>query len=147
MKKLLAVVTLLMIVLSSNTYATIDVAEMAVGSKVIKEKVTKKKIIKKKHAKKKTKWKYIGVCRVTHYCPQCNDPVGSYKSASGKTLRSGMVACSWLPMGTVLSIEGEQFVVTDICGTEAIDIFIDSSVCYCSENSYKKIFIKKGVNL
>lgn len=89
-------------------------------------------------------WKSIGEQRITAYCPICNDGSG-YESSSGKKLEYGDCACSWLPIGTKLSIEGEIFTVADICGTNAIDIFIDTDAdsCQCNLNEYKRVSIKQ----
>lgn len=108
-------------------------------NKYIKEKQEKKKPVVKK---KKSKWRYIGDCRVTSYCPYCNDGSG-HESSSGRYLSYGHVACNWLPIGTKISIEGDIFVVADICGTEAIDIYLDHSegYCYCNLNEYRKVSI------
>ena len=77
-------------------------------------------------------WVSIGNVRITHYCPACNDPRGSYQSSSGTYLYSGCVACRWLPNGSKIRINGDEYLVVDTCGTDAIDIFIDSDECYCS---------------
>lgn len=87
-----------------------------------------------------TDYQSIGEQRITSYCPACNDGQG-YESTSGKELRYGYVACNWLPNGTKLSIEGEIYEVQDTCGTEAIDIFIDTDQCYCNLNEYRKVVI------
>lgn len=88
-------------------------------------------------------WQPLGKCRITCYCPSCNDGSG-HESASGKYLEYGDCACSWLPMGTIISIEGEEFEVVDICGTDAIDVFInDESGCHCSLNEYRYVSIKR----
>lgn len=86
-------------------------------------------------------WKYIGEQRITCYCPVCNDGEG-YESSSGKELEYGDCACSWLPIGTKVSIEGEIFTVVDICGTDVIDIFIDTDECCCNLNEYRKVSVK-----
>ena len=79
-------------------------------------------------------WECLGKIRVTEYCPCCNDPSG-YSSSSGKRLKYGYVACFWLPNGTKISIEGEIFYVEDYCGTDAIDIFVDTpDGCHCNLN-------------
>lgn len=80
--------------------------------------------------------------RVTEYCPACNSPAG-HGSASGKHLTEGDCACGWLPMGTVIEIDGETYTVVDVCGTDAIDIFVDddSGVCVCDMNEYKEAVI------
>ena len=89
----------------------------------------------------KEEWKDLGECRITTYCCACNDGSG-HESSSGKYLEYGDCACSWLPIGTEISIEGELFTVVDICGTDAIDIFIDTDECHCNLNEYKAVRIK-----
>ena len=76
--------------------------------------------------------------------PFCNDGAG-HESSSGKYLEYGDCACSWLPVGTKVNVEGEEFTVVDTCGTDAIDIFIDddSGFCQCDRNEYKNVSIKK----
>ena len=92
--------------------------------------------------KEKTpEWKDLGKCRITQYCCACNDGSG-HESSSGKYLEYGDCACSWLPIGTEISIEGEIFTVVDICGTDAIDIFINTDECHCNLNEYKDVRIK-----
>ena len=92
----------------------------------------------------KEEWRDLGECRITCYCPVCNDGSG-HESSSGVELRYGHAACSWLPIGTEISIEGEIFTVVDTCGTDAIDIFIDTddSICRCNLNEYKNVRIKE----
>lgn len=94
--------------------------------------------------KPKEEWKSLGKCRITSYCPVCNDGSG-HESSSGKELEYGDCACSWLPVGTKVSIEGEIFTVVDVCGTDAIDIFIDhdEGYCSCQLNEYRKVAIKE----
>ena len=43
-----------------------------------------------------------------------------------------------MPDFTVTTIDGEVFTVRDVCGTDAIDIFIDdgSGYCHCDINEY-----------
>lgn len=93
----------------------------------------------------KDKWEPVGKCRITCYCPICNDGEG-YESASGKELRYGYAACSWLPIGTKISVEGEIFEIVDVCGTDAIDLFIDTDepVCHCNLNEYRYVSVKRG---
>jgi len=145
--------------ISSSGLALIDVSDGYKYQNDIKkqDQLEKKKrqheVISKKYAsKKKVKktekkvvediWESLGDCRITCYCPCCNDPAGSYQSSSGTTLYEGCVACSWLPIGTVLKINGTEYTVTDTCGTDAIDIFKDTSYCCCDENYYTEVFIK-----
>lgn len=92
--------------------------------------------------KPKHRWVSLGDCRITTYCPCCNDPAG-YQSSSGKQLEEGMVACSWLENGTKLRIKGKVYTVMDYCGTDAIDIFIDTDICYCNTNCYVEVEIWK----
>ena len=80
----------------------------------------------------------LGDCRITEYCPTCNDGSG-YESSSGIELKSGHCACSWLPEGTEISVEGEPLTVVDKCGTEAIDVFVDTDECECNLNEYRKV--------
>ena len=87
-------------------------------------------------------YEYIGECRITEYCPQCNDGSG-HESSSGVYLEYGHAACNWLPIGTIVNIEGDEFVVVDTCGTDAIDIFVDTDECHCNLNEYKRVAIKK----
>lgn len=87
-------------------------------------------------------WVSLGECRVTSYCPACNSPAG-HASATGKYLEYGDCACSWLPMGTVIMVDGEVFTVVDVCGTEAIDIFLEGPIdqCVCDRNYYTEVYI------
>lgn len=89
----------------------------------------------------------IGECRITTYCPACNDGSG-HESSSGTYLRSGHAACSFLPAGTVIDIEGERFTIVDVCGVPGtIDIFKDddSGTCNCSLLEYKNVcIVRKG---
>ena len=98
------------------------------------------------HKEKKPEkvWKSLGECRITSYCPSCNDGSG-HESSSGTYLEYGHAACSWLPIGTKISIDGDIFTIVDICGTDAIDIFIDhdDGYCQCNLNEYKEVRIKK----
>lgn len=107
------------------------------------EKKEKKKKARLKKKRYESQWESIGSCRITTYCPGCNDPAGSYQSSSGATLYEGCVACSWLPIGTVLRINGNEYVVMDRCGTDAIDIFLDTSYCTCNQNYYTNVEVKK----
>ena len=78
-------------------------------------------------------WESLGDCRITYYCPVCNDPGYSYASSSGTTLYEGCVACSWLPLGSKIRINGDEYTVVDRCGTDAIDVFVDTGECCCSQ--------------
>lgn len=95
-----------------------------------------------KDKSKEKEWKSLGEQRITCYCPQCNDGQG-YESSSGTELKYGHAACSWLPIGTKINIDGDIFTVVDICGTDAIDIFIDTDSCQCALNEYKEVKIKR----
>ncbi|MEA4922204.1 MAG: hypothetical protein VB031_02415 [Eubacteriaceae bacterium] len=80
--------------------------------------------------------------RITEYCPSCNDPAG-YQSSSGKYLEDGDCACSWLPEGTQVNINGNVYTVVDTCGTDAIDIFRDTDICQCDANYYTIVKIRR----
>jgi len=90
-------------------------------------------------------WENGGTWRVTTYCYECNDPAG-LQSKSGKKLKYGYVAMNGVPMGTLISIDGEVFEVADRCGIDGtVDIFIEnnSGYCQCDLLEYKKIYIKQ----
>lgn len=84
----------------------------------------------------------IGDCRVTTYCPSCNTGAG-HASSSGVYLEEGHAACRWLKNGTVVVIGGNEYEIVDTCGTEAIDIFVDTDVCQCNVNKYERVLIRK----
>lgn len=108
-----------------------------------KKRQEKKRLAKIK--KEQQQWESIGDCRITTYCPACNDPAGTYQSSSGATLYEGVVACNWLSNGTKIKIEGwGVYTVMDTCGTDAIDVFVDTDGCYCNTNCYAKVYIWKG---
>ena len=88
-------------------------------------------------------WENLGYCRVTQYCPACNDPAG-HQSSSGVYLTDGCAACNWLDIGTVIEIDGVEYTIVDYCGTDAIDLFIDSDSdeCVCYMNEYKEVWRK-----
>ena len=83
--------------------------------------------------------------RVTEYCPACNCPAG-HGSATGKYLEEGDCACGWLPMGSTVTIDDVTYTVVDVCGTDAIDIFVDdgSGVCHCNRNEYVEAVINEN---
>lgn len=87
----------------------------------------------------------LGECRITTYCPSCNTGAG-HASSSGVWLEYGHAACNWLPLGTVINIEGEEFEIVDTCGTDAIDLFIDTEYCRCDLNEYKRVYVVKGAD-
>ena len=86
------------------------------------------------------KWEPIGEQRITCYCPTCNDG-GDHESSSGVYLEPGHAACSWLPIGTKISVEGEIFTIVDTCGTDAIDLFVETDYCRCNINEYRKVSV------
>lgn len=90
-------------------------------------------------------WKSLGKCRITCYCHVCNDGHG-YESTSGKHLKYGHAACRWLPNGTIISVEGEIFEIVDTCGTDAIDLFVDTEndYCSCNLNEWRLVSIKRS---
>lgn len=108
-----------------------------------KERQERIKRAKMKRLAEARKWESLGQCRITYYCPSCNDPAGSYQSSSGVTLYEGCVACNWLSIGTKIKIHGVEYTVMDTCGTDAIDIFIDTGGCQCSGNYYTEVKIRK----
>lgn len=85
---------------------------------------------------------YTVTARVTEYCPACNSPAG-HGSATGAYLTTGHCAVGWLPMGSIVEIDGEMFEVVDVCGTDAVDVFRDddSGICHCDRNEYEEITV------
>lgn len=48
-------------------------------------------------------------------------------TATGETVHVGGVACNFLPFGTVVVIDGVEYIVNDRCGIDGcIDIFMES---------------------
>lgn len=80
--------------------------------------------------------------RYTHYCACGTCGSGSGVTASGKRVYNGMenpyyIACNWLPMGSVISVNGTNYTVVDRGGSGLskvgrIDIFTPEghSACY-----------------
>lgn len=87
----------------------------------------------------------LGEYRITTYCQFCNEEVG-FQSASGKRLAYGQAAMNGVPFGTVINIDGEDFVVTDRVGVDnTVDIFIPSEDgrCHCNWLEYRHVFRKE----
>lgn len=98
--------------------------------------------IEKPKKESQVKWRSIGKCRITEYCPCCNDPAG-YQSSSGKRLEEGDAACSWLENGTQIRVRGRVYTIVDTCGTEAIDLFVDTDECWCDRNECQEVEIRE----
>lgn len=48
-------------------------------------------------------------------------------TASGEYVHEGGVACNFLPLGTVVAIDGYDYIVNDRCGIDGtLDIFMES---------------------
>lgn len=87
----------------------------------------------------------LGEYRVTTYCQYCNEEVG-FQSASGERLDYGQVAMNDVPLGSRISIDGEEFVVTDRVGVpNTVDIFIPSEdgECHCNTLNYEEVYLLK----
>lgn len=85
----------------------------------------------------------LGEYRISCYCQYCNEEVG-YQSASGQRLDYGQVAMNDVPLGSRISIDGEEFVVTDRVGVgNTVDIFIPSTdgECHCNWLDYKEVYL------
>lgn len=85
----------------------------------------------------------LGEYRISCYCQYCNEEVG-YQSASGQRLDYGQVAMNDVPLGSRISIDGEEFVVTDRVGVgNTVDIFVPSSdgACHCNWLDYKEVYL------
>lgn len=125
--------------------------EVLVGTKKTKKKKSEKKDddsssdVKPNGVKSKNGYKLGQVIkgRYSHYCAcaTCNGNSRGITS-SGKRIQNGMddpyyVACNWLPLGTVISVDGTNYTVVDRGGSGLsrkgrIDIFTPGghSECY-----------------
>ena len=85
----------------------------------------------------------LGEYRISVYCQYCNEEVG-FQSASGERLDYGQVAMNDVPLGSRISIDGEEFVVTDRVGVpNTVDIFIPSEggECHCNTLNYEEVYL------
>lgn len=66
-------------------------------------------------------------------------------TATGETVHVGGVACNFLPFGTVVVIDGVEYVVNDRCGIDGcIDIFMESyEDAIQFGRQYKEVYIKR----
>lgn len=66
-------------------------------------------------------------------------------TATGETVHVGGVACNFLPFGTVVIIDGREYVVNDRCGIDnCIDIFMESyEDAIQFGRRYKEVYIKR----
>lgn len=88
----------------------------------------------------------LGEYRISVYCQACNEEYG-FQSASGQRLGYGQVAMNDVPLGSRISIDGEEFVVTDRVGVpNTVDIFIPSEdgACHCNTLDYKEVYLLRG---
>ena len=88
----------------------------------------------------------LGEYRITTYCCACNEEYG-FQSASGQRLEYGHVAMNGVPLGSRISIDGEEFIVTDRVGVpNTVDIFIPSEdgACHCDTLDYKEVYLLRG---
>lgn len=66
-------------------------------------------------------------------------------TATGETVHVGGVACNFLPFGTVVVIDGVEYIVNDRCGIDGcIDIFMESyEEAIQFGRQYKEVYIKR----
>lgn len=66
-------------------------------------------------------------------------------TATGEPVHVGGVACNFLPFGTVVIIDGREYVVNDRCGIEnCIDIFMESyEEAIQFGRQHKDVYIKR----
>ena len=66
-------------------------------------------------------------------------------TATGETVRVGGVACNFLPFGTVVVIDGVEYIVNDRCGIDGcIDIFMeDYEAAIQFGRQRKEVYIKR----
>lgn len=66
-------------------------------------------------------------------------------TATGETVHVGGAACNFLPFGTVVVIDGVEYIVNDRCGIDnCIDIFMESyEEAIQFGRRYKEVYIKR----
>lgn len=66
-------------------------------------------------------------------------------TATGETVHVGGVACNFLPFGTVVVIDGVEYIVNDRCGIDGcIDIFMESyEDAIQFGRRYKEVYVKR----
>jgi len=79
-------------------------------------------------------WTYVGRCRVTYYCVECNTPSGSRATASGARATVGRtcaVCRGQIPLGSTVKVTGYGTYVAEDTGVgwNQIDIFVDPEDC------------------
>lgn len=92
--------------------------------------------------------------RKTHYCActKCTGRTSNFKTASGMKVYNGMsnpyiVACNWLPLGSVIEVDGVQYTVADRGGSGLskagkIDIFTPEGHAACLKKGTGSCTIK-----
>lgn len=92
--------------------------------------------------------------RKTHYCActKCTGRTSNFKTASGMKVYNGMsnpyiVACNWLPLGSVVEVDGVQYTVADRGGSGLskkgrIDIFTPEGHAACLKKGTGSCTIK-----
>lgn len=66
-------------------------------------------------------------------------------TATGEAVHVGGVACNFLPFGTIVVIDGVEYIVNDRCGIDGcIDIFTESyEEAIQFGRQYKEVYIKR----
>ena len=66
-------------------------------------------------------------------------------TATGETVHVGGVTCNFLPFGTVVVIDGVEYIVNDRCGIDGcIDIFMESyEDAIQFGRQHKEVYIKR----
>lgn len=120
------------------------------------EKIGTKPVKKSSNGVQSKNGYYVGQVisgKYTHYCA-CAKCCGNSKgnTASGKKIKNGManpyyIACNWLPMGTVVDVDGVQYTVVDRGGSGLskkgrIDIYTPEGHAACYRYGTGKCTIK-----
>ena len=82
---------------------------------------------------------YVKTYKITHFCgcEKCN-PGNAGMTASGKSLKVGMIAMRGVPFGTVVEINGKKYVVEDRCASSSvIDVYVESHSEALKKGTYK----------
>lgn len=126
---------------------TLQVAERLLKYYFKTNKVVKKEVKKEIKKHKKSKYKNIGTYKITEYCSVCNTPTNTTKTASGRYVPYYSVACSDLPLGTIIYIDKKEYRVDDTgCKSGIIDMLVEpkDGACACDLCEYKDVYIKNN---
>lgn len=126
------------------TQAELNVVEEPIIEEVVEEPVVE--VVEEPYYEQSNDgWTYYGTCYITHYCP-CSTCNGGYSgTASGAPLTPyRTAACSFLPFGTEVMINGEVWVIEDTgVSGDWIDLCMSShDEAYARGAYYAEVYIR-----